>query len=306
MTAAGGHGVGQHVCAVGLVAAVGERAGAALGVGLYQETAQAGQVRPDFLGLIGPPPGHGGVAGVGGVHAAQFHRGGKVDAQIQLDAVGSENFQILPQSAEVAVGDEPAGSIFDVDVVDRDAVDAHGRQHAGIGRQARHIDEDFGIPEEEGVAGVAALDAAVHVVPVVQHAQAVGRGLLLVGGELRPRLARGLQIAQQRKNAVQNAHFAAARNGAAAVGGLQAVAIWVQGRVQRQGDVVALGQRCAVQALEALGQLRLGAVDGFARQLGMQRDRVAPATLDLRVCQPALGKCHGKTSCVCCGLKMKL
>ena len=90
----------------------------------------------------------------------------------------------------------------------------------------------------------------------------------------------------------------------------------------KEGELLTIGQaqvypcavRLAVQLDDggqkaggvALGQLRLGAVDGFARQLGMQRDRVAPATLDLRVCQPALGKCHGKTSCVCCGLKMKL
>ena len=134
---------------------------------------------------------------------------------------------------------------------------------------------------------------------MVQHAQAVGWCLLLIGSELRPRLACSLQIAQQCKNAVQNAYFAAALDGAMAVGGLQAVTLRVQGHVQRQGDVVALGQRCAVQALEALGQFCLGAVDGFARQLGMQRNRVAMAAPNLRVCQPALGKCHGKTSYIC-------
>ena len=140
VTAAGGHSIGQHVCAVGLVATVGEGAGAALGVGLYQETTQAGQVCPDLLGLIRPPLGHSGVAGVGGVHAAQLHRGGKVDAQIQLDAVGGEDFQILLQGAEVAVGDEPAGGVLDVDVIDCDAVDAHGREHTGVSRQTRYID----------------------------------------------------------------------------------------------------------------------------------------------------------------------
>lgn len=57
-----------------------------------------------------------------------------------LDAVGGEDFQILLQGAEVAVGDEPAGGVLDVDVIDCDAVDAHGREHTGVSRQTRYID----------------------------------------------------------------------------------------------------------------------------------------------------------------------
>src|SRR5699024_2512686 len=149
-----------------------------------------------------------------GIHAAQFNRGRKVDAEIQLDAVAAQDLLVTAQRLEIAVGNQPAGGVFDVDIVDDDAVDAHRSQHTGIVMQAVFLHQHLVVLEKERVAGVAAFNAAVHVVPMVQHAQYIGGGGSLVQLQFLPGAAGGLQGAQKGKHAVQHPDLAAAGNGA--------------------------------------------------------------------------------------------
>ena len=125
----------------------------------------------------------------------------------------------------------------------------------------------------------------------------VGRGRLLLQGQVLEGAAVHLQSAQQRKDAVQHAGGAAARNAAAAFARGDAVAFGVKRRVDLQADVRlagGVGQLRAVQTLEAGGELRPGAgQDGVVPRRDADGQFFTGRAGDGRVGEPAFGKCHG-------------
>ena len=73
------------------------------------------------------------------------------------------------------------GAEVGVDVVDGDAVDADGGEEAGVLGDAGEVGADVAGVEEDGTAGVAALDGAVEVVPLVDPANGRGRRFRMGG-----------------------------------------------------------------------------------------------------------------------------
>ncbi len=69
-----------------------------------------------------------------------------------------------------------------VDVVDGASVDPDGGEQAAVVGDAGEVGADVAVVEEDGAAGVAALDGAVEVVPLVDPADGGGRRFD-VGGE---------------------------------------------------------------------------------------------------------------------------
>ena len=214
--AVGCHGIGQHVGTVGMGAAVGEGAGTALGIGLHQEAAEARQVLPDLLCLLNPPLLHAFVAGIAQGQAAQLHGSGEVDGEVQIDAVMGENLLHPAQFFIIAVGNQPGGGLDHVHIVDDHGVDAHRGSQAGVVPGAlRH--QNLIIGKEEGLSGVAPLDAAVHIVPVVQHPQGVGGRCFGLPGQRLKGTVFQPQLTDQGKNAIERAPLIGAFDGAAAV-----------------------------------------------------------------------------------------
>ena len=68
------------------------------------------------------------------------------------------------------------GAEVGVDVVDGDAVDADGGEQAAVVGDAGEVGADVAVVEEDAAAGVAALDGAVEVVPLVDPADGGGGG----------------------------------------------------------------------------------------------------------------------------------
>ena len=161
--------------------------------------------------------------------------------------------------------------------------------------QAVFLHQHLVVLEKERVAGVAAFNAAVHVVPMVQHAQYIGGGGGLVQLQFLPGAAGGLQGAQKGKHAVQHPDLAAAGNGAAAPGGRQAVAFGVQGRVHRQGNIrlfCGFRQPGAVQTGQPGGQFGFGVGQDLAACRRTDGQLVTSGAGNCRVGQPAFGISH--------------
>ena len=140
---------------------------AAFGVGLDDE---AGEVGDGFVDLVdfGLPPGDDG--GVDGVECGEMTDdlwAGEIDGERHAHAPGTE---LVRDAGELEdhLGFERAK--VGVDVVDGDAVDPDGGEQTAIVGDAREVGADVAVVEEDAAAGVAALDGAVEVVPLVDPA----------------------------------------------------------------------------------------------------------------------------------------
>src|SRR4029079_18873358 len=91
-----------------------------------------------------------------------------------------------------------------VDVVEDDGVDADGRVRTRVVVQAPRARAGQLVPPPERAAGIAALDAAVQVVPVIEHAQAE-EGAAGDGDRVQRRAR--LQDAQEMEYAVEDARL---------------------------------------------------------------------------------------------------
>lgn len=122
---------GQHVRAVRVRAAVGERARLALRVGLHHEPAEVGDrgVHPSY-GLR-PPAAHRLVQRVGGGQSAEHDRRGEGHGQMGPDPVRTQRRSYARDFAD-PVGQEVRLGLVHVDVVDRDGVDPTGREKSGV------------------------------------------------------------------------------------------------------------------------------------------------------------------------------
>ena len=171
-------GAGEHVRGIGWGAAVLRGAFSALGVRLDCEAAKVGHKGVDFFDLGLPPGDHGGVKGVEGWQTADCLWTGEIDRQREFDAPGAEDFGHPGELAEVLGGEQVE---VGVDVVRVTAVDADGGEQARIPTRAGEVGADVAIFEKDRGAGVAALDSAVHVIPLVGPPNGRGRGLGLIG-----------------------------------------------------------------------------------------------------------------------------
>ena len=200
---------GKQVGAFGVVAPVGIRAGAELAVRLHQKAAEIGYVAVDELHALPPPSLHARVQRVGGSQAVA-HRHGVIDRQNQPDAERGEEPRHAGNFGQKTLADQLLRGLGDVDVVQTDGVDPNGREQPRIRTQAVVAAAEIIVCKEKGAARVAALHMAVHVVPVVEHAQGK-RGRLHA---LRQRAARALPL-QQPVRAVEHACFTAGDRAAA-------------------------------------------------------------------------------------------
>ena len=97
-------GIGQHIGSVGMRAVVVARTGLSLAVGLDQEASKVRYQFVYFLGLLFPPLGYRLVQRVSRLGVAQCHGCGEVDAEVNLDAIGSQDVGYLPDLFEIGCG----------------------------------------------------------------------------------------------------------------------------------------------------------------------------------------------------------
>ncbi len=195
------HCRGQHVRAVGVGAAVRDRSRLPFGVGLDEEAAEVGDRRVDLVRLVLPPLLDARVERVGGGESAEEDRAGEVHRHVHRDAPLAQDAGEGCELGQHLGGDELR---VGVDVVDHGAVDADRGERAGV-RLVAGPELGELVPEEDGVAGVPALDAAVEVVPVVGEPQLVDGALADVGFV---QAGLGLYEPEEMEGAVQRASIA--------------------------------------------------------------------------------------------------
>ncbi len=170
--AVGSHGLREEVRALGERAVVCQRAGLALAVRLHEIARHVGDVPVQLVRLVAPPRDHGVVERVEGREPAQGLRRGEVQRDAYSHAPRPHGVRDLAQPGHVLVAQEDR---VRVDVVHDDAVDAdRGQEPRVLGRSRRVRDRRVRdrrvVLEENRQPRVAALDGAVHVVPLVDPA----------------------------------------------------------------------------------------------------------------------------------------
>ena len=194
--------VGEHVGAVGVRPAVVLGAGLPLAVRLHQEAPEVGHQGVDLHGLGPPPGGHPGIERIGRRQAAEQAGGREVGREVDADAVGAKHRRNRRGLLQVGARQRPRVGI---DVVEDGPVDPDRRVGAGVVAQARVDRAGQPGPVPERAAGIAPLDRAVEVVPVVEQTQRDARPLDEI--ERGNRLP-GLQEPEEVEGAVQRAGLA--------------------------------------------------------------------------------------------------
>ena len=111
----------QHVGTVGMRAVIVARTGLSLTVGFDQKAAEVGNELVYFLCLTLPPLSYRTIQGVGSLGVTQSHRGGEVDAEEDLDAIGTQDIGYLLHLFQIGCGEHFRRSI---DIVQHGTVDA--------------------------------------------------------------------------------------------------------------------------------------------------------------------------------------
>ena len=199
-----GERIRQHVRPFGMGAMIIGRARLALRIGLDQQAAEIGDDGVDLVDLGLPPGAHRGVERIGRREPAQLDRRGEARGEIDLDAIGPEGVGQRLHLLQI-VGAQDIG--IGVDVGQHRAVDADRGIGPGIVGVARVLEARQLLPVPDRLAGIAALDMAIEIVPMVEDADLeLGR----VGDvELVDRLA-GLEQLQETEHAVERADIAVA------------------------------------------------------------------------------------------------
>lgn len=89
-----------------------------------------------------------------------------------------QNLRHCCQPVKITVGNEIRRIALYVDVVDDNGVNANARDKARI-IPGSFIHKDRAVPEEEGISGISSLNIIGHIVPVIQHAERIGRNCRL-------------------------------------------------------------------------------------------------------------------------------
>ena len=187
--------LGQHIGTLGMGASEVIRARLTFGVGLHEEASEVGNELVDLLHLGRPPLLYILVERIGSFEATDNHGRSEVDGEISLYAVRTHDVGHLPDLLQVFSCEHLGRS---VDVVGHVGIDADGgigtcivaqtidRRNLGciLGmEQVLLVDLAIGIAPhlvgtvapEDGATGIAALDGAVEVVPMVEDTDVVGR-----------------------------------------------------------------------------------------------------------------------------------
>jgi hypothetical protein len=199
-------GIGQHVGAIGVRAPVVLRAGLAFTVGLHDESAEVWNDRVDLVGLLLPPARDCRIVGIGVVEATDEPGRGEIGREVHPQTVGPERTGQCGRFLQVLARQR---SRIGVDAVDDRAVDADRRVGARVVFDPRIDDTRQIVPLPQGLAGIAALDGAVEIVPVIEQAALEPRALHDV--ERGERLAR-LDEPQQVERAIECAGIALRRD----------------------------------------------------------------------------------------------
>ncbi len=233
----------QHVGPIGVAAPVVPGSRLPLGVGFDQESAEVWHPSVDLRRLVRPPLLDLARRRIGGAQSADLDRRAETSCEVDGDPVGPEHVcqgrhlvQVLPRqnlSIRIHVGEHGP-------------IDADGRIRSSVVRIARRERSRQRVPIPEGAAGVASLDAAIEVVPMVENA-VLDLGVPAQREPLNGPVA--LQVAQQGETAIEHSHVGVGGNHdqLLSVGfrGFHQVALGTQGseaRGQRQGGHD--GRRC--------------------------------------------------------------
>ncbi len=177
------------------------------GVGFHKETTEVGNESVNFVGFGLPPGGDIFIERIGRWQAALAFGRGEIRRKIQANAVRPPNVSQCGNFSQVIGSENPK---IGVDVINGDGVKAERSVGASvIGIAGAQLVGQF-VPLPEGAAGVAALDGAIQVVPMVDHPYLDFGTICDV--EMVNRLA-GLKQAQQMECAVQRAKIAVRSDG---------------------------------------------------------------------------------------------
>ncbi len=184
-------------------AAIAGRAGLALRIGLHRK---AGEIRNDLVDLIylrAPPCFYVGIERIEGLEAADFLRTGDVDADGKAHAPRTHRIGNASQAFDHA-GLQGRGGV--IHVVHVAAIDADGGEQACVLAHCGQVVENLAILEEKRTASVAAGDAAIEIVPLVDPTDGHGGGFV---DDCLCIPARSCEPAHERKRAVQHTSLAA-------------------------------------------------------------------------------------------------
>jgi hypothetical protein len=176
------------------------------GVRLDEKAAEVGNQAIDFCGLGLPPLFHGRICRIGRLQAADLDRRREPDREKHADSVRTQHVGQCRSLFEVI---RPQTDRIRVDVGEHRCIDAQRSICARIVDVARIDVVGKLVPIPDRLACIAALDAAIRIVPMIEDAEAKRRRLLQF--HCVERLA-GLQQAQQVKDAVQDANIVLGSN----------------------------------------------------------------------------------------------
>ena len=162
---------GKDIGSVGRCAAVLRRTDAAFGVGLHGEAAKVRDDGVDLVDFLLPPGDDNGIERVESVEAADRLWTGEIDGEREFDAPWPKSVGDAGKLAEMFGGQEVEVRINIVDVA---TVDADGGEQACVVARAGEVGADVALVEEDGSAGIATLDGAIEVVPLVHPSDGCG------------------------------------------------------------------------------------------------------------------------------------
>ena len=161
----------QHIGSVSMRTVVVARTGLSFTIGFYQKTAKIGNQLIDFTGLALPPARHTGVFRVCGLGITECHRGGEIDGEEDADTIRTQDVGYLLHLTQILLREHLGRCI---DIIEHRTVDTDG----GIGTCI--VADELLVqvkPLEDAVAGIAAFDTAVEIIPMVEQTQ-LKEGLL--------------------------------------------------------------------------------------------------------------------------------
>ena len=166
---------GQHIGAVCVGSAVCEGAGTMLTVRFDDKAGQIRNGLPDHGSALFPEILDLSVERVGGGQPmAQRKR--KITGQHKADAKGAEE-GCERGDIRKKVFHEALCIFHHIDIVDAQGIDPAGGEQTRQCADAVRIVADPSVFKKQGAAGITAFNAAGEVVPAVEHAQRIGRGL---------------------------------------------------------------------------------------------------------------------------------
>jgi hypothetical protein len=196
----------EHVGCVGWGAPERGRPGAALRIRFHHEPAKVRNQAINLVHLFGPPLRDGWFQRVERVESSDRLGADEIDRDSELHSPRAERVGDARELWQ-KVGHEHAR--IRVHVVDHASVDPQRREQARVVAHAREVVANVAAVEKDRAAAVAALDAAVEVVPLIHPANRSVR--LALDIEVLDVLFEG-DFAKQGKNAIQHAAVGGSRD----------------------------------------------------------------------------------------------